>query len=284
MSPRLLLDLLNAASLTQLLVSVLCVKAVVLPAPGSFSKLLGDAAIAGGLFYREQDEFVQAQHSFELAIHAFTLVQDPVRLGRALNAMSCLCLQQQNPARSLTYSQASVAILETTEAQQDYALAMHQLGVSYLRRKQLTEAEPCLELALSLYHELQDSPWENRTLIQLGHLYAQKQASLFALACYEAALDSLLVLYDKHEVCQTMLLEVLCEIGIFCQEIGQESWTAATYQDVLSHFTVSRRHAQLVQIFQQLGQIHEANQRYKLALECYDHALQTMPVTSPLRS
>ncbi|MEM9006504.1 MAG: hypothetical protein AAGE59_23635 [Cyanobacteria bacterium P01_F01_bin.86] len=279
---RMLLNLLNSSSLEQSLISVLCITTWEIPEAKGFYRLLGGSAMAWGLFYQERGELAQAQHNFEAAIQAFTRIQDLINLGRALNSLSLICLQQQQPARSLAYSQAAVAILEPGTAPQDYAFAVYQLGVSHLREGQLAQAESCLERALSLYDQLQAPLLESQVLLRLGELYAQQEVVLFALACYEAALDNLL-LHDEKGECKALLIDVLRTLAIFCQETEQEGWANLAYQDVLNHFLALDKQAQAIQIFRRLGAIHESQQRYRLALECYEYALRVMPVTSSIQ-
>ena len=229
-----------------------------------------------GIQHCIQQRFDKALKNFQVALENSAHAHDLAGVGRSLNGLSAVYLQTQEYERSLAYSQASALILEDTIAQEDYALAVYQLGVSHLKLKNLPEAERHLDHALTLYNTLGDILNENRVVLHLGQLYTQRQEFMFALACYESVLDDLLE-YPTQDT-QELVFDVLSLIMELYQTTHPEMLEAFP----CNHFTgqhpsTTSEPADMATLFQQLGQFHEAQTRYGLALEYYARALRTVP-------
>lgn len=219
----------------------------------------------------EQQQFRLALQPFEAALRGFVQCQEPIGMGRALNGLSAVYLAMGSTPRSLAYSQAAIAILGETAARQDYALAMYQLGLSHRQMhhlvQHLVQATACFEEALNLFVSLGDRSHENSTLLQLGQLYGQQGQHLFALACYEALLDSLSQPESstREAWLNRAVLRSLLELCV--QTKGVEAAIAA-YQSLLSRLLSSQSQEEIAHFFQPLGQGSESQRRYRLALGC----------------
>lgn len=145
-----------------------------------------------GLRHYHHQRFAKALKNFHLALQYYTQLQHATGIGKSLNGLSGVYLQIQQYGQALACSQAAIAALEATSARQDYALATYQLGVSHLKLQHFSEAEAALNKAITLYHALGDAINEDRVLLHLGQVYAYRQEYMFAIACYEAAIDSLM--------------------------------------------------------------------------------------------
>lgn len=231
--------------------------------------------ITWGFQYCRQQRFTNALNCFTRALQQYTQLQHLVGIGKSLNGLSAVYLQTQHYSRAQSYSQAAIAILEDTAARQDYALAVYQLGVSHLKCNHLSQAQRFLEQALALYHDLSDSLSEDRVLLDLGQLYVARQEFMFALACYEAVLDSLLI-QGLHNHTQELLLTVLERMMQLCEICYGDDCAIVPFQEVLNRYIASGERSQIAQLFWQLGYFHESQQRYTLALECYSQALRAM--------
>ncbi|HEY9889315.1 MAG TPA: tetratricopeptide repeat protein [Candidatus Obscuribacterales bacterium] len=229
-----------------------------------------------GRHYYRQGQLDKALPRFEAALYAYRQMASTVGMGQSLNGLSAVYLRQENYGRSLAYSQAAAAILEDAQAPSDYALALYQLGLSHWRLEQLSQAERCFDQALALYHRLGERTYENRVLLSLGQLYAQQGKCLFALACYESVLDHL---FDNptQDNLQDLLDAVLRAMLQLCTQTKSGTAAIASYQTLLQHRIPADYHQQIAHLIQQLGQFHELQQHYRLALECYAQALQTIP-------
>lgn len=278
MCPRLLLALLSFPFTGQSHVSDLCLQTIVLGQSVGYASFMGKAFLTLGSLYRQHRELEQAIKFWQAAVQAFTQSQDSIRLGISLRQLGELYMEKQQYSRSQACSQAAVAVLEPFNVHHEHGHAVYQLGLVHLKLGQLSRAEAELERAMQLYQMQQNDLDENRALISLGKLYARRREFMFALACYESALDSLLLPHQSCERTEYLLIEVLCEISILCRETGHFDWASVPYQDVLSHFISRGRRAELAQACHELGQMYEADQQYRLALECYYQALQSMPL------
>ena len=232
-------------------------------------------ALRWGVQHCIQQRFDKALKNFRAALQTSTENQDLTGVGKSLNGLSAVYLQVQEYERSLAYSQASVAILEDTSAREDYALAVYQLGVSHLKLQNLSTAERYLDKALTLYAILEDILNENRVVLHLGQVYAQRQEFMFALACYESVLDDLLdcPLLETQE----LVAETLSLIRELCEDTHPEAFEVLPYKHLAVLPKAASDLSNIATIFQQLGQFHESQTRYGLALEYYARALQSIP-------
>ncbi|MEO0985092.1 MAG: tetratricopeptide repeat protein [Cyanobacteria bacterium J06639_14] len=232
-------------------------------------------ALRWGMQHFAQRRFDKALKNFEAALQTYTRDQNLVGVGKSLNGLSAVYLEAQEYERSLAYSQASVSVLEDTGTPEDLALAVYQLGVSHLQLANLSEAEYYLDQALTRYNALGDVLNENRVVLHLGLLYAQRQEFMFALACYESVLDDLLKF--PFQETQALVLEVLSLILRLSEATGHTTLETAPSKKLVEYYSDKGYAANIAEIFQQLGKFHESQTRYGLAFECYAHALQTIP-------
>lgn len=277
MCSRLLLVLLTFPVPEHSHVSDLCLQTIILGQSVGHANVVGKVFLTLGSLYHQHREFEQSLKCWQAAVQAFTQSQDLICLGVSLRQLGSLYMEKQQYSRSQACSQAAVAVLESLDVHHEYGHAVYQLALAHLKLGQLPRAEAELEHAMQLYQMQQDDLGENRALVSLGKLYAQRREFMFALACYESVLDSLLLPHQFDAKIDPLLIEVLCEISILCRETGHSDWASVPYQDVLNHFISQGRCAELAQACRELGQKYEEEQQYRLALECYHQALQFMP-------
>lgn len=238
----------------------------------------GRTALIWGLQQYRQERFGNALYNFKAALHQCTQMEDWVGVGKSLNGLSAVYLHCQQYERSLAYSQASRTILATTTARQDYALAVYQLGVSHLKLGNGSAAEPYLEEALAAYQAQSDALNENRVLLHLGQLYAQRQQFMFALACYEAVLDHVLD-YPQQGPPPPLLIDVLQLIQQVFDQTNHADLAIAPLL-TLEPMAGSGNAQDLTQVFRQLGHMYETQQQYSLAVKCYAHAYAATPMAT----
>lgn len=217
------------------------------PVADSYCRMAFSPAPNGTNIYSEQHQCHQdnqAQRRIEAAIAHFTQAQNAVGIGKSLNELSALHLAQADYERSLVYSQAATAILEDTDAKYDYAIALYQLGVSHFELHHWTQAEETLEQALTQFYTLSALKQENQTLLYLGQIYAQQQKFLFALACYESVLDSLIVnpfLENRRD----LLSAVLQAVAQLSRQTKAGKAAIAGFQSVLEEYSLAAYHLQI---------------------------------------
>jgi tetratricopeptide (TPR) repeat protein len=231
-----------------------------------------------GMHFYQQGNYEKALRKFELALCGYVQSRNQLGMGRSLNGMSAVYLHLEKYERSLAYSHAAEAILESTASQADYALALYQQGISHFRLGHTAAAEICCEQALAQYAELDDMGSENRVLLHLGQVYGQQGKNWFALACFEAVLTSVLDIPDQDPTSEILSAVLRCMMQLCAQTKGEED-AIATYQTLLQRHLSLDNQEQVAYSLRRLGQYHEAQEHYRLALECYAQALQTL---SPL--
>lgn len=185
-----------------------------------------------------------AQNKFATALAHYTRTQDAVGIGKSLNGLSAVYLDQGCYDRALAYSQAATAILEETDAKHDYAIALYQLGVSQFELQHIAHAEQTFERALTQFYTLSAIEQENHTLIYLGRIYARQHKFLFALACYESVLDSLIsnpFLQNMRE----MLNAVLQAVAQLSRQNKTGKDAIASFQSVLEEYSLAAYHLQI---------------------------------------
>jgi tetratricopeptide (TPR) repeat protein len=194
---------------------------------------------------------------FEATLTIFTQAQDAVGIGKSLNGLSLLYLSRAEYGRSLAYSQAAAAILQEAGSPTDYALAVYQLAQSHLHLGQFAKAEQQLEAALGLYHAQGDREGEDRVLLHLGQLYAVQSKYLFALACYEAVLDSVINAPLREEGPE-ILQDVLAAMMHLCRQQAKTGKAAiARFQQVLEPRLAVAPRQRVNRLVQQLVQGQE---------------------------
>ncbi|MEM6432632.1 MAG: tetratricopeptide repeat protein [Cyanobacteria bacterium P01_D01_bin.115] len=223
-----------------------------------------------------QGQFAKALTKFEVALGYYTQAQETTGMGQSLTGLSAVYLSLGQPARSLACSQAAVAILAETMATAEYALAVYQWGISHFELRHSCQAERCFKQALALFEALGDRTHQNRVLLHLGQLYAQQEKGWFALACYESVLASLLN-HPTQENIQGLLRQVLSLMTQLCEQTKTGEAAIASFQRLLTQRIAADYSQPVADLIQQLGQFHESQQQYQLALECYAQALQTIP-------
>ncbi len=281
MCSRLLFFWLSDRSTERCPVAQLCALLLILGEAKGYLPFMGTVFMALGQVCQEQDERETDVSLWELALQCFTQSQQWQHVGISLCQLGTLARQHGQFSRSQSYSQAAVAILDTLEAPKVQAHAVYELGLSYWQLIDLPQAEQQFERAMLLYQAASDCVGELRSLLALGRLYAQQREFMFALACFESALDTLLLPVHNAGVTEDLLVEVLCEIAILCRTTGHHDWAIIPYQDVLNHFMAQGKSPiALAQVCRQVGQKQEANHQYRLALECYYQSLQTLPFPS----
>lgn len=234
---------------------------------------IANTALVWGMQHYQRRKFDRALKHFQTALRLYTQAQNVVGMGKGLNGLSAVYLALQEYPRSLAYSQAAVCILEATEADADYALALYQLGVSHLSLHNRAQAEDPLNRALSLYIRLGDTHYEDYAVLRLGQLYAQNKEFMFALAAYESVLDSLLA-RPFDEATSTLLDNLLSLITDLCKATNQDHIAIAPYQTAMMHPNAIDDPKAVAPIFHRLGHFYEVQHRYGLAAACHAQALQ----------
>lgn len=224
----------------------------------------------------QQGQLTQAQQKFTAALSYYTQAHMTVGIGKSLCGLSAIHLQLGSVELAVTYSQAAVAVLEETSATIDYAIALYQLGVSYGEMHHHPSAERYLSQALALFEALGHREYENEVLLHLGQLYQQQRQFTFALACYRAVLDSLMQAPIQASS-QRQLKQVLSLMMQLCAQTKSGPTAIASFQTLLEQHIPAEAAQPIAHLIQQLGQFHESQEQYRLALECYAQALQTVP-------
>ena len=178
----------------------------------------------------------QALSHFENALQHFVQTQDEQGMGQSLNGLSAVYLETGAYDRSIAYSQAATIILQGIYAPNDYTIALHQLGMSHFRLHNLSVAQACFEQALSLYTLLNDEQMEKILLLSLGQVYTQQGQYMFALACYQAALESVPGLADPiaNQKCTVMALHLMRQL---CKAVYGAGAIAA-YQMLITQYAI----------------------------------------------
>ncbi|NEQ45009.1 MAG: tetratricopeptide repeat protein [Leptolyngbya sp. SIOISBB] len=224
----------------------------------------------------QHGQLSQAQQKFTTALSYYTQAQATVGIGKSLSGLSAVHLQLGTVEQALADSQAAVAVLEETSATIDYAIALYQLGLSHGAMHHQPQAERYLTQALALFEALENREYENEVLLHLGQLYLQQSQFTFALACYRAVLDSLMQ-EPIQENSQRQLKQVLSLMMQLCAQTKTGPIAVASFQTLLEQHIPADASQQIARLIQQLGQFHESQEQYRLALECYAQALQTIP-------
>ncbi|MEM9120438.1 MAG: tetratricopeptide repeat protein [Cyanobacteria bacterium P01_F01_bin.56] len=227
-------------------------------------------------YHYQQAQFTQAQQKFTTALSYYTQAQEPVGIGKSLNGLSAVYLQLESVGQALACSQAAVAALEETAATTNYAIALYHLGISHREMQHSQAAERCLTQALELFEILGDRAYENEVLLHLGQLYLHQNQFTFALACYRAVLDSLLQ-HPTQEHIHEQLKQVLSLMMQLCTQTKTGEAAICSFQALLEQHIPTAAPRLVARLIQQLGQFHESQEEYRLALECYAQALQTIP-------
>jgi tetratricopeptide (TPR) repeat protein len=217
----------------------------------------------------------EAQQQFTTALAYYTQAQETVGMGQSLNGLSAVYLELESFGKALACSQAAVAVLEETSATTDYAIALYQLGLSHRALHQPHQAERFLSQALELFEILGDAQFNHDALLHLGWAYAAQGKFAFALACGEAVLESLMADRTQANV-QEQLKPVLSLMMQLCAQTKMGDAVRASLQTILTQHLLTVSPQQAAARIQQLGQFHESQEQYRLALECYAQALQTI--------
>lgn len=224
----------------------------------------------------QHGQLSQAQQKFTAALSYYSQAQATDGIGKSLSGLSAVHLQLGAVEAALACSQAAVAVLEETSATIDYAIALYHLGLSHGARHQPHQAERYLTQALALFEALGDRVYENEVLLHLGQLYRQQSQFTFALASYRAVLDSL-IQEPIQKQSQRQLKQVLSLMMQLCTQTKTGLVAVASFQTLLEQHIPANSPHQIARLIQQLGQFHESQEQYRLALECYAQALQTIP-------
>ena len=232
--------------------------------------------LQAGRHHYQQGQLIQAQQKFTAALSYYTQAQETVGLGKSLAGLSAVYLQLGSVEQALAFSQAAVAALEETTATADYAIALYQLGISHGEMQNQRQAERYLTQALALFEALGDHPYENEVLLHLGQLYLQQRQFTFALACYRSVLDSLMQNPTQEHI-QEQLKQVLSLMMQLCAQTKTGQAAISSFQTLLEQHIPTAAPQLIARLLRQLGQFHESQEQYRLALECYAQALQTIP-------
>lgn len=116
--------------------------------------------------------------------------RDGVALGAALNGLGTVMLHRQRYELARQCFRDAAHHLGRTKDHSQHAMALHNLGVAYHLLGFNRAALKMLEKALALRGELWDVAGEALTLSWMGQVYCAEQQFAYALACYEAALDT----------------------------------------------------------------------------------------------
>jgi len=243
--------------------------------------LLTVRAIAEKTFWQADQDYqsgqlTEAQQKFSTALAYYTQAQDTVGMGQSLNGLSAVYLELKNFDKALACSQAAVAVLEETSAMADHAIALYQLGLSHCAMHQPQQAERFLSQALELFETLEDEQFDHDALLHLTWAYAEQGKFAFALASCEAMLESLLADLAQANR-QEPLQQVLSLTRQLCGQISPGTMALASFQAFLEQCLPTESPQQAASRIQQFGQFHEAQEQYRLALDCYAQALQTIP-------
>ncbi len=248
-------------------------------------RLEGQVHLREALFCHRRGQFTPALRHLEAALSRFTSVQDLAGVGHSLSLLGQVYLAQGQAGRALAYCQAATAILSDLNTHPEQGPALQHLGLAHLQKGDFKQAKAALEAALTYFHQQGEILAEGTTLVYLGRVYLHQREFMFALACYEGALDSYLSLSsDQHP--KALIAQVLGWIGRLYADTGRSELAIAPYWDALKRYRDLGLWDKVRDLFRRLGRLYETQQRFTIALECYQQSLQGMaPAALPrLRS
>jgi tetratricopeptide (TPR) repeat protein len=225
-------------------------------------------------FCHQQDHPSDALIHAERALRDFVAFQDSGGVGRSLSQLGQIYLAQGQVDRAVAYGQAAVAVLADTAAIAAQAAAWHGLGLARAAQGDWEGAQTALNAALDRYYRLGQPDAEVHTLIALGQVYVQRREFMFALACYEAALD--LGTTRPHH--RRAMAQTLIQVGELCEATDRPLWAIAPYEDALDRYRQLGDDAQVQHLYRRLGRLHEALGQVHQALQCYQQAMQPQAV------
>lgn len=162
----------------------------------------GTTLLNAATAYRAFAEYAKSDkcYSRALAIYEKELGSEDYRLAGLYNNISCLYMDMEDFARATEALQKSLAILEKQEGTQiEQAVSLTNLTVSYLRNKQIAEAEQAMAQALQLFEA---QPGERdahygMALAGKAEIHFMKQEYIDAIRVYQQALTEIRRCYGE---------------------------------------------------------------------------------------
>lgn len=222
--------------------------------------------------YHVTGNYEQALTYYERTLYQATQQQRVTQMGLCLNGMGLIYRKLRNYERSHTYSQAAVQMFEEAGDRTYQAAALHNLGITCYRLQRHSQALSHFEQALSLRNTLRDLLGESMTLACMGQVYASRQEFLFALGCYQAALEACREFGQQVNVAQEEGI-LLGQIARVCEQTDHQDLAIDYYLEALEKLQHEEASYGTTIILNRLGRLHERLGHHAIALHYYHEAL-----------
>lgn len=222
--------------------------------------------------YHVTANYEQALTYYERALYQATRLQRITQMGLCLNGMGLIYRKLQNYERSHTYSQAAVEMFTESGDRTYRAAALHNLGITCYRLQRHGQALHHFEQALSLRNSLKDLLGESMTLACMGQVYVHRQEFLFALGCYQAALEACREFGQQVNVVQEESI-LLGQIARVCEHTNHKDLAINYYLEALEKLQHDETSYGTAMILNRLGRLHEGLGHHAIALHYYHEAL-----------
>ncbi|MEM6518428.1 MAG: tetratricopeptide repeat protein [Cyanobacteria bacterium P01_D01_bin.71] len=214
----------------------------------------------------EQGHWPQALQVYQHLLAVATQAQQPWAMGRCLNGLGLIYLEQQRFTLAATCLQTAVAVLADLEAPVQSATVLHNLGLAHDGQGHYQLAQSCFKNALECWQMAEDDLGVALTLDYLGRTYARGQEAWLALGSFEAAAD---VLYElgQHTDVRSEAAALLSQMALLCERFRYYDLAIAYWNATLEIYQTLSLIAPQVCIWQQLSQLyrvvgHEAIARH----------------------
>lgn len=236
----------------------------------------------GTLHYRA-GHLKAAVDCYEAALKAFHHAQNLIGVGKTLSDLGMAYNQLGQGERAYGLCQAAVGILESSGDQVYYATALHSLGVTQYALGRYEAAVVVLSQALDLRTQLGDRSGESMTLSYLGRAYEQLNQNMFALCCYESALDICRMITQPSFVERQGEARILGQLASLYQRTGHPDLAVEHALAALDILTAIADQRGAIRILYNLGQFHETLGRTTIALHYYQQAIDRLKNVKPDR-
>jgi tetratricopeptide (TPR) repeat protein len=241
------------------------------PQPNATEHELLSDLLALANYHHTTDDWQQALDLYQQALELANCHQALTEMGLCLNGLGLIYLSLRNFDRAQTYTQTAVAIFEETSDRVFLAAATHNLGVALYWQHHYEAAIQAFSQSQQLRHQMADILGEAITLDYMGRAFASQQEYMFALSCYQAALEcySEMTDYDGIEM-QIAILQG--HIAILCEQTHHQELAISHYLDALETFQSNAEYSSATLMQHRLARLHETSGRTTMALYYYEQA------------
>lgn len=203
-----------------------------------------------------QGYWQQAVRAYQQVLACATQAGHALAMGRCLNGLGLIYLEQGQFALATTRLRAAVEVLSDLEVPIQSAIACHNLGLTYYQQGQYVPARVWLQRALNHWQTSEDSLGLALTLDYLGRVYTRQGQSWLALGSFEAATDVLNTL-GVHQDIRYEAAALFTQIAYLCEQTQHISLAIAYWHEVLDLYQSFANTALRLIIWQRLSQLHQ---------------------------